>query len=103
MAEADELRLREAPGVVAFDVRIAPRASREGMGPVHGGRLKVSVTAAPVDGAANDALIALLAHALHVPKGALRITRGEHGRMKTVEVAGLDLARVRAALTNTRG
>lgn len=94
----DELVLRERDGTVYFDVRVTPRASRTGIVGVHAGALKLSVHAPPVDGAGNEALIALLARCLRVNKRALRIVRGEHARSKTVSVEGLPLAQVRQAL-----
>lgn len=51
--------------------------------------LKVRLTAPPVDGAANEALIALLAEQLDVPKRQVTIVRGSTGRQKTVEIAGI--------------
>ena len=95
---ADELRLHEQNGEVCFDVKVAPRASRSAINGVHAGALKLSVTAAPVDGEGNAALIELLAKRLEVPKRALRIVRGEHQRQKTVCVAGVSPDRVRALL-----
>jgi uncharacterized protein (TIGR00251 family) len=50
------------------------------------GRLKVYLTAPPVDGKANKALIAFLAEHFDVKKSAVRIIRGETGREKVVEV-----------------
>jgi uncharacterized protein (TIGR00251 family) len=94
----DELRLHEQNGAVCFEVKVAPRASRSAIQGVHAGALKLSVTAAPVDGAGNAALIALLAERLDVPKRALRIVRGEHQRHKTVCVDGLSRDHVRALL-----
>jgi uncharacterized protein (TIGR00251 family) len=82
------LALSEAAGALTFDVLVVPRASRERIGPVHGDRLKIQLTAPPVDGAANEALIALLARALAVPKGQIEIVRGSTGRRKTVRVRG---------------
>lgn len=96
--DRDELSIRAEPDAVSFEVRITPRASREAITGVRAGALRVSVTAAPVDGAANEALIALLADALGVPKRAVRITRGERGRTKSIRVEGLDPARVRDVL-----
>ena len=52
--------------------------------------LKVRVRAAPIDGKANTALIALLAKALDVPRSRIRLTGGETARVKTLEVEGLD-------------
>ena len=62
--------------------------SRDRLGPVDGDRLKVQLTAPPVDGAANEALIALVARALGRKRGEVAIVRGETGRKKTVRVAG---------------
>ena len=63
---------------------------------MHGAALKVRLHAAPVDGAANDALVALLAERLGLPKRAVRIVAGEAARGKTVEIDGTTEAAVRA-------
>lgn len=73
-----------------------PRASRERILGLHDRALKVALTAAPVEGAANEALVRLLAKALGVPRGAVRIVRGELSRNKHVEVTGVDEAAIRA-------
>ena len=78
----------ERDGGITFDVQVVPRASRDRLGPVHGDRLKVQLTAPPVDGAANDALVALVAKTLGRPRGDVAIVRGHTGRKKTVRVAG---------------
>jgi len=71
-------------------VRVQPRASRAGIaGWRPDGALGVRVTAAPVDGAANAAVGALLAEALGVRASAVEIVRGATGRDKYVRVAGL--------------
>jgi hypothetical protein len=82
------LPVRELDGAITFDVQVVPRASRDRVGPVHGDRLKVQLTAPPVDGAANDALVALLARALGRTLGDVTIVRGATGRKKTVRVVG---------------
>jgi uncharacterized protein (TIGR00251 family) len=82
------VKLRESEGAITFDVQVVPRASREALGPVVGDRLKVAITAPPVDGAANEALRAALARALGVARAQVTILRGDHGRRKTVRVAG---------------
>ena len=82
------LVVTEADGAITFDVQVVPRASRDRLGPVHGDRLKVQLTAPPVDGAANEALVALLARALGRPRGDVVIVRGQTGRKKTIRVAG---------------
>jgi uncharacterized protein (TIGR00251 family) len=55
---------------------------------VHGSRLKVQLTAPPVDGAANEALVELLAKRLGRRRGDVAIVRGHSGRKKTIRVAG---------------
>ena len=72
-------------------VRLTPRASAEAI-TVDGETLRVRVTAPPVDGRANAALVRLLAKRLRVARGAVRIVSGRAARQKLVEVADLELA-----------
>jgi uncharacterized protein len=74
---------------VAIDVLVQPRASRTRVGPVHGDRLKVAVTAPPVDGEANAAVVELLARTLGVARGAVEVIAGASSRRKTVHVRGI--------------
>jgi hypothetical protein len=90
------MKITEAAGTVTFDVLVQPRASRAKVGPVHDGRLKIAVTSPPVDGAANDAVIELLAKTLGVPRGAIEVVAGATSRRKTVRVAGVSRAHVEA-------
>ena len=90
--------IRSEQGGVLIDLLVQPRASRAKIGPVHGERLKVAVTAPPVDGRANDAVLALLGKRLAVSKQRVAIASGHSGRRKTVRIRGLDEAEVRAAL-----
>ena len=83
------MNVREHADGVSFDVLVQPRASREKLGPVHDGRLKVSVTSPPVDGEANAAVISVLAKALGVTRSAIEVTAGASSRRKTVKVAGV--------------
>jgi uncharacterized protein (TIGR00251 family) len=83
---------REFEGALVVDVIVQPRASRAGVGPAVGDRLRVSVTAPPVDGKANAAVIEALAAAFGVRRADVTIVRGETGRRKTVRVAGATLA-----------
>lgn len=57
---------------------------------MHGDALKVRLAAPPVDGAANDALVTLLADELDVARRAVRIVSGESSRSKTVQIDGID-------------
>ncbi len=90
------IRVSEREGEVVFDVRVAPRASREAILGEHDGALKVALTAPPVEGAANAALCALLAKRLGVAKGEVRVARGEKSRNKTVAVRGVSKADIEA-------
>ena len=92
--------LEDRPGGVLVRVRVQPKASREKIDVACAatGLLKVALTAPPVDGAANAALIALLAKALGVPKSSLSIVAGEKSREKSVFVLGKTAADAAAAL-----
>ncbi|MFT3699285.1 MAG: DUF167 family protein [Kofleriaceae bacterium] len=79
--------IKELSDGVAIDVLVQPRASKPKLGPVHGDRLKVAVTAPPVDGEANAAVIETFADALAIPKSAVTITAGASSRRKTVRLA----------------
>jgi uncharacterized protein len=79
-------------------VRLTPRALREEIAGERDGILLVRVTAPPVDGAANEALVRLLAKALDVPRGSVRIASGATARMKVLEVTGIDEATARLRL-----
>ena len=88
------LSIDERDGAVTFAVLVTPRAALTKVGPVHDARLKLAVTAPPVDGAANAAVIELLARALGVPKGAIAVVAGDSSRRKTVRVVGVARAQI---------
>jgi uncharacterized protein (TIGR00251 family) len=90
--------LREVPGGVELEVLVQPRASRTRVAGEHGGRLKVQLAAPPVDGEANEALVAFLAGALGVRRADVAIARGATGRRKAVRVSGARAGAVAAAL-----
>ena len=79
---------------VRFSVRLQPRSSKNEIGGVQNGALKVRVTAPPVDGAANDALVKLLAQNLDVARRDVTIVSGAASRSKIVEITGVEAARV---------
>jgi uncharacterized protein len=70
-------------------LRIQPRASREEVVGVSGDAIRIRLTAPPVDGAANEALVRFLAVRLEVPRSAVELVSGLTGRTKLVAVAGL--------------
>jgi len=89
------LRIREQDGAITFEVRVAPRASRNRVVGIQDGALKVALTAPPVDGAANEALKKLLAKALGVAKSDVEILRGDRARIKVLRVQGVSANDVR--------
>ena len=97
-AAAGAFVVREDDRGIVFDVLVQPRASRPRLGPVHGDRLKVAVTAPPVDGEANAAVVDLVARALGVARGDVEVVAGAASRRKTLRVRGVDRARLDRAV-----
>jgi uncharacterized protein len=82
---------------VRFAVRLTPRGGSDRVeGVTEDGALRVRVAAAPVDEAANRALVRLLAAELGVPPSAIRIAAGATGRRKTLLVEGVERAAILA-------
>ncbi len=79
---------------VRFSVHVQPRAARTELRGVHNGALRVRVQAPPVDGAANAALVELLAGSLGVPRRSVRVVSGETARLKVVDIEGVDAAAI---------
>lgn len=73
-----------------LDLHVQPGAKVTTVVGEHGGRLKLKISAPPVDNKANEHLLAWLAARLGVPKSALRMVRGETSRQKTVAVHGVE-------------
>ncbi len=89
--------LGEVRGVVVrVGVHVQPRASRSEIVGLHGAALKVRLQAPPVDGAANEALVKLLADRLGVPRRSVHVVAGATSRAKTVEIEGTTENAVRA-------
>jgi uncharacterized protein (TIGR00251 family) len=81
--------LADSPAGVTFAVRVIPRAGRTAITGVRGDALLVRLAAPPVDGAANDALIAFLARQFDRPKRDVAIVAGPASRDKRVAIRGL--------------
>jgi len=80
---------------VRLTVRVQPRASRNEIAGVHGDALKVRLTAPPVEGAANEALVEFLAATFGIPVRAVTLVAGASSRTKVVELAGVTEESVR--------
>jgi len=73
-------------------VYVAPRSSANRIVGEHNGAVKVALTAPPVEGAANKALVEFLSKMLGVPKASVVLVSGETSRNKSVAVAGINAA-----------
>jgi uncharacterized protein YggU (UPF0235/DUF167 family) len=80
------LALRRDGERISFTIRVTPRAAVNAVGGEREGALLVRVTAAPVEGKANDAVVAVLAKALGLPRTAVHVERGTASRSKRVSV-----------------
>jgi len=99
-----ESLLREVRGTVYLTVHVVPRASRTEIIGLHGQALRVRLSAPPVGGAANAALLELLADSMGLRRDQLELVAGHASRHKTVGIAGLPLRTVREWLDRvTRG
>lgn len=81
-------------------VRIQPRASRNGVTRMQDGSLKIRLTAPPVDGAANEALVTFLAQTLSVSRSQVEIVSGNTGRQKIIRISGISEADAIRLLNN---
>jgi len=77
------------PSKAVIHIRLTPRSSRNEVLGLRDGVFRIKLTAPPVDGKANQALIAFLSKALHVPKGNVMLVSGETSRDKIVRIHGL--------------
>jgi uncharacterized protein (TIGR00251 family) len=90
--------IREYDNGVSFAVRIHPRAKKNAITGEIGDVLKVSLTAPPVEGRANEACIEFFARLLRVPRGSVTIASGLNSRNKVLRVAGVTAAELRRLL-----
>jgi uncharacterized protein (TIGR00251 family) len=86
--------IRPQPAGVMLAIKLQPRASTNEIGEPLGNELRVKVTAAPVDSAANEALVRLLAAALNCPRNRVELVKGHTSRHKTILLHGLKIDEV---------
>jgi uncharacterized protein (TIGR00251 family) len=98
-----QLKITEVKGGVTFAVRVVPRASGNEIAGIHGDALKVRLTAPPVEGRANEDLIAFLAHRLGVRKSQVEIVAGATSRRKMIRIIGLSAQEVEKRLLELSG
>jgi hypothetical protein len=90
--------VRDTAQGAQFALRVQPRASRTAIAGVMGDAVKLAITAPPVDGKANEAVVEFLAKLLGVPKSSVVILSGETGRNKVIAVRGVHSGEVLRAL-----
>jgi len=83
------MRKDKAPDAL-LRVRVTPRASREEIRQGENGIFRVRLTASPVEGKANQALVSLLAKRLGIARGRVEIVSGASSRLKTLRIQGLE-------------
>ena len=95
--------LRAAADGVFLSVKLQPRASANEVGEPLGNELRIKVTAPPVDAAANEALVRLLAERLECPRNTVELVRGQTSRHKLIKLYGISVEEVQTKLGNGLG
>jgi len=73
-----------------IQVQIQPGSSKDQIIGLHNGRLKIKISAPPIDGKANQNLIEFIAKALGVSKSKIEIVKGRTSKLKTLKISGID-------------
>lgn len=90
--------VRDTANGAQFALRVQPRASRNAIVGTMGDAVKLAITAPPVDGKANHAVVEYLSDLFRVPKSSIVIVSGETGRNKLIAVRGMRAEQVLKAL-----
>lgn len=90
--------IRNTTAGVELDVRVIPRARKTEIAGLRDDAIVVRLAAPPVEGAANEALVAFVAEWLGVPRRAVHITSGDRSRRKRLAVDGVSADLIRARL-----
>jgi len=89
------LRIVEITGGVRLDVSVQPRSSRNQVVGEQNEALKIKLTAPPVEGEANAALVDFLSHYLKLPRKDIKLIKGETSRHKIIEIMGISSEELR--------
>ena len=90
--------LKESATGVSFEVKVHPRARKDGITGTVGDALKLALTAPPVDGKANQAVIEFFADLFAIGRSSITIASGETSRTKVIRVSGISAEQVRQRL-----
>lgn len=88
----------DAPDGCTVRVRIHPGAKKNVVTGIHDGALKIALTAPPVDGRANEALIAFVAERMRLPRARISLVSGASSRSKLLRITGKSAVEVQATL-----
>ncbi|MGI6487676.1 MAG: YggU family protein [Syntrophomonadaceae bacterium] len=94
------MKVLETSRGIRFQVRVLPRSSRNEIVGEMQGALKVKLTAPPVEGKANKALISFLADVTGVPRRQITILKGDTARNKLVEITGMSKSEFMSKVNN---
>jgi uncharacterized protein (TIGR00251 family) len=90
--------LREAPDGCTLAVHVQPGAKKNGVTGIHAGAVRISLTTPPIEGRANEALIAFVAELLRIPRARISLLSGTTSRTKALHITGKYPPEVEAAL-----
>jgi uncharacterized protein (TIGR00251 family) len=90
--------VRDIADGCTLSVRVHPGAKNDAVTGLHAGALKIALSAPPVDGRANEALIAFVAEKVGLPKARVSLVGGASSRSKVLRITGRSAAEVRARL-----
>jgi uncharacterized protein len=90
--------VQESGNSISFAVKVQPRAKYDAIIGELGNAVKVSLTAPPIEGRANEACIRFLAEFLKVPRSSVTIASGQSSRNKVIRVTGISADQFRARL-----
>lgn len=95
----DALFARDLPDGCTLSVRVHPGAKKNAVTGIHAGAVKIALNAPPVDGRANEALIAFIAEQLSLPRSRIALISGASSRSKVLRITGKSATEVQAALS----
>ncbi len=90
--------VKDSSGGATFAVKVHPRARKNAITGTVGDAVKLALTAPPVDGKANQAVIEFFANFFDIPRSSVTIASGETNRLKVVRISGISAEAVRQHL-----
>ena len=98
----DQSWINQSDDGVIITVHAVPRAAKDAVQGLHGDALKIRLHAPPVDGKANEALIAFLSKKLNIPKNNIALKNGLNQRRKIISISGISKLEIEKRLLNPK-